>query len=112
MHFELVVVGNNHPAFARGHQLAGLKTECTRHAECSNPLSSPLTCMRMRAILDQRKALAAGDHFQPIEVRWMTSHMYRDDRLCFGIDCVFDQIGIDAVSVRIDIDQHGKGVGE
>ena len=47
LHFELIIIGNDHTAFAGGDQFAGLKTERARDAECPDTLSPPFTGMGM-----------------------------------------------------------------
>ena len=49
--------------------------------ELVESLPAPFTGVRMRRVLDQRQSLAAGDLFQPIEIRGMPAHVHRDDRL-------------------------------
>ena len=46
LHFELVIVGNDHSTFACSNQLAGLKAEGARDAERSDALPSLLPALR------------------------------------------------------------------
>jgi len=45
LHFELVIVGNDHSTFACSNQLAGLKAEGARDAERSDALPSLLPAL-------------------------------------------------------------------
>src|SRR5438045_9175383 len=50
LHFELVVVGDDHAAFAGCDQLAGLETEGAGGAERAHSLAAPLAGISMRRI--------------------------------------------------------------
>src|SRR5256885_13182079 len=49
LHFELIVVGDDHAAFAGCDQLAGLETEGAGGAERADSLAAPLAGMSMRS---------------------------------------------------------------
>src|SRR6266849_2811606 len=61
LHFEIVIIGNDHPTFARGDQLAGLKAERARNAECANSLPAPLTGVCVCRVFDQCQSPAVGN---------------------------------------------------
>src|SRR5579871_5883901 len=50
---ELVVIRDDHSAFACSHELAGLKAEGCGSAECTDLFPSPFAAMRMRRVLHQ-----------------------------------------------------------
>src|SRR5512146_839219 len=64
----LVIVRDNHSAFAGRQQLAGLKAERTRYPEGADPCSTPLTRVCMRRIFDQSDALALGQINERIQI--------------------------------------------
>ena len=66
---ECIIIGDDHAAFARGHQLAGLKAECASRAEGANALTAPLAGMGVRGVLDQRDPFVAGEVLERVQVR-------------------------------------------
>src|SRR6476646_3898619 len=68
LHFELVVVGDDHAAFAGCDQLAGLETEGTGGAKRADSLSAPLAGMSMRRIFNEGNLVSPADLVQAIEV--------------------------------------------
>src|SRR5947209_10799308 len=61
LHFEVVVVGDDHAAFAGCDQLAGLETEGTGGAKRADSLAAPLACMSMRRIFNEGDLVSAAD---------------------------------------------------
>src|SRR5580698_3585080 len=66
LHLELVVVRDDDPAFARGDQLARLKTESAGDPKSPDALPAPFAGVRVRRVFDQQQLLVAGDLFQTI----------------------------------------------
>src|SRR5437868_15397366 len=54
LHFELIVVGDDHAAFAGCDQLAGLETEGPGRANRAASLAAPLARMSMRRLFNKR----------------------------------------------------------
>src|SRR4051812_28765466 len=79
LHFELVVVGDNHAAFAGCDQLAGLETEGTRSAKGADSLAAPLAGMSVRRIFNQRNLVSGADLLQSVKVGRMPAHVHRYD---------------------------------
>src|SRR5437870_2862989 len=49
---DFIIIGDDCPAFAGRHQLAGLKTKCAGNAKCSHATSAPFAAMSMRTVFD------------------------------------------------------------
>src|SRR5437588_13086889 len=49
---DFIIIGDDCPAFARSHQLAGLKTESAPNAERAHPTSAPSSAVRVRTLVD------------------------------------------------------------
>src|SRR6266550_4175445 len=49
---DFIIIGDDCPAFARSHQLAGLKTKCACNAERAHATSAPLAAVRVRTVFD------------------------------------------------------------
>src|SRR4051794_4964879 len=78
LHFELVIVGDDHAAFAGCDQLAGLETERAGGAERADSLAAPLAGMSMRRIFNERNLVSAADLLQAVEVGRMSAHVHRN----------------------------------
>src|SRR5947209_13455006 len=104
--FEVVIVRNNDSTFTGRDQLARLETEGCRCPERADFLLPPLTTVCMRGILDKMNATVGGNRAQTIQIGRMSTHVDCDDRLRFRCDCGFYLGGIDAMSLRIDIDHY------
>src|SRR5215470_13216017 len=70
---DFVIVGDDDATFACGHQLARLKAECCRRAECPDSLSPPFAAVSMGAVLHQGNTAVASNFAQPIEIRRMSA---------------------------------------
>src|SRR5436309_4569881 len=106
LHFELVVIGDDHAAFAGCDQLAGLETERAGGAERADSLAAPLAGMSMRRIFYEGNLVPTAYFLQAIEVGRMSAHVHRDDGFRARRDCSFRQLWINAVSFRINVNQH------
>src|SRR5436305_4815805 len=87
LHFELIVVGDDHAAFAGCDQLAGLETEGTGGAKRADSLAAPLAGMSMRRIFNERNFVSAAVLLQAVEVGRMSAHVHRNRSLLARADC-------------------------
>ena len=109
---ECIIIGDDHAAFARGHQLAGLKAECASRAEGANALTAPLAGMGVRGVLDQRDPFVAGEVLERVQVRGMASHVDGNNGFGAGSNCGGGCLRIEAVSVWEHVNQDRQRVGK
>src|SRR5579859_2832219 len=109
---EGVVVGDDHAAFTGGHELAGLKAEGCGGAKGAYFAAAPFAAVSMGRVFDQSDPVALGDFLQAVKICGMSAHVDGDDGLGPRSDSGFGQRRIEIVALRIDINKHGKRIGE
>src|SRR6266853_6090193 len=76
---DLVMIGDDAASLARRHQLARLKAERARRTKCPDAPPPPLCAVRVRTILHQGDVVPRRNFRQPIQVRWMSTHVHRNN---------------------------------
>src|SRR5215469_3265697 len=97
---DFVIVGDDDATFACGHQLAGLKTERCRPAECSDSLSPPFAAVSMGTVLHQGNTAVASNFAETIEIGRVSAHMHRNDGFRPRGDSCFNQVRINTIRIR------------
>src|SRR5207244_13519711 len=87
---DFIIIGDDCPAFARSHQLAGLKTKCACNAERAHATSAPLAAVRVRTVFDQRNTMPRRNFAQTINVSRMPAQMYGHNGLVASSDRRFN----------------------
>src|SRR5260221_11797997 len=78
---ERIIAGDDDAAFARSHELAGLKAKRARGPVRSDAAAFPFRGVRVGAIFDQANPFLLGERDQSIEVGGVASHGYADNRV-------------------------------
>ena len=93
-----VVVGDDHAAFTRSHELARLKTERSRYAVRAYAFASPLGGVGVGAVFDQCNSLLLREIAKRIQIRWMAAHVHGNDCFCPRGDGRFGEFWINAIT--------------
>ena len=104
---QVVIVGENHTAFAGGDLLIGIKGEDGHFAEGAGLFAFQLGAEGFTAILEDGEVVSFGDFADFVEVGGAAEGLDRHNG--FGIlgYFIFDFCGVDVEGFRVDIDKDG-----
>src|SRR6185312_4184865 len=104
-----LIVRKQDPAFARGHDLAVLKTEGADDADAAGAHAVPFRAVGVRRVFENGKSVRGGDSHDGIHVGHRTAEVDGDDGARLLRDGLADAAGIDVKRVRLNIDENRGG---
>ena len=102
---KVFIIGDHHSTVADPAQvLTRKKAETSQRSETAG-FSVPYAAGdRLGRVLDDMQVMEFGDFHDRLHVSHLTEEVYRQYRPCLGGHCLFYQLGIDVVRLRVDID--------
>jgi len=102
------VVGDDHPALARGDLLFGIEREhrAVREGAVTGLDAPVFRPQGLAGVLDHHKPVAVGDLADDVEPRRLAKGVHRKDGLRAGSDGVLDEVRVDVGGVRLDVHEH------
>ena len=103
------IVGEHDPAFSGGEVLARLEAEGARIAERADRAAAPAREPRLRGVLDDPEAAPGRDGVHAVHVGRASADMHRQDGRRALRDRGLDQLRVQVVRARLDVDERGDG---
>ena len=106
----LEIVGDDGSAFAGGNEFARLKTERAQIAHGAGAFALPHAAVGVGAILDDFEIVLLGDAEDLVHIGEAHAEMDGQNGFGFGGDGLLDELGVHAVGIGIDVDEHRNGI--
>jgi hypothetical protein len=103
----LLGMRHDHPTLARRELLVRIEGEDARRAVGAEGSTAILGAERLARVVDQRKAVAAGDRAELVELTRVAVDVHGDDRLRPLGDRGLDGGGIEIERPPVDVGEHG-----
>ncbi len=100
---ELVVFGDDRPAFDGVEQLGGVEADGGDVAPLQHGAAFVEGAKGMGTVIDDLQAVAIGDLLQPTDIAGVAEHVGGDDGRGIGLDGCFDVGRIQVPGLRVDV---------
>ena len=106
---KLIVVSDNHPAFASCNMLNRMEAEHGHIGQGAQTLSTKGRTYRVASIINKRQTMPFRNVPQRIPIAWLPCIIHRDNRFCPGGDLIFNADRVNQQGVRRYVSENGRG---
>jgi len=108
----LEIIGDDGATFAGRNQLAGLKTEGAEISHRARALVTPHAAMGVGTVFNDFYVVLGGDGQEHIEIGKPHTQVNRKESAGARRDRLLDQPGVQAIGLRVHVNEYGDGICE